>query len=273
MVSELELIDFYDDDCLLMDDFTLRRFAKRFPMLRKLDMALCYNITDKSLQSIAENCSQLRCLHIKDCRLITEKGIRFIANGCGFLEDLHFEQQPFINNDCCQAIGKHSQYMKSLVLIDTGITDSGIEAITLNAINLRKLSIRDTFFQSKNIEGYCLSSIAKKCNHLEKLHVFSAKMDDKSLITLFKNSPQLRELHLEDCEQVTDVAIQELAKNCRKLRELYLRRCPNYRDSHLDLMAANLTDLRRLDILYCDMITERGKEKFDEKLPNCFLNV
>ena len=49
--------------------------------------------------------------------------------------------------------------------------------------------------------------------------------------------PQLRDLYLEDCEQVTDVTIQELTKNCGKLSELFLRSRPNYLHCHLELMA------------------------------------
>ncbi|CAB3982494.1 F-box LRR-repeat 2 [Paramuricea clavata] len=272
-VTELALQDAIDEDRLLLDDDTFRRFAERFPMLRMLDLTWCCHITDKSLEYIARNCSELRYLHIRECPMITDEGIRSIAKRCHFLDDLHLERQTLVNNDCCYAIRDHLHYMTSLGLIDTCVTDLGIDVITTSAENLRALRIGENCFRPQNIKGVCLNSIAQKCNRLEKLHVFSIKMDDTNLVPLCQNLAELRELHLGACGRVSRTGIQELTEKCGKLTELRLYGCPSFRDCHLDIMASKMPELRRLEIFGCNKITEDGASKFGEKRPDCFLNV
>ena len=272
-VTEIAMQDSIDEDRLLLDDDTFRRFAERFPMLRKVDLTWCCHITDKALDYIAQNCSGLRCLHIKECPMISDEGIRAIAKRCPLLGDLHLERQTLVNNACCYAIRDHLYYMTSLGLIDTCITDLGIEVITTNAGNLRVLRIGENCFRPQNIKGVCLNSIARRCNRLEKLHVFSVKMDDTSLVTLCQNLGQLRELHLGACGQVSRTGIRELTEKCGKLTELRLYGCPSFRDCHLDVMATKMTELRRLEVFDCDKITQDGASKFGEKRPDCLLNI
>lgn len=272
-VTELTLQDSIDEDRLILNDETFRRFAESFPMLRKLDLTWCCRITDRTLEWIAQNCVSLTSLHIRECPMISDDGIRSIAERCPFLDDLYLERQSLVNNACCYAIRDHLHYIKSLGLVDTCITDLGIEAIATNGDNLRTLCIGENCFRPDNIKGLCLATIAKKCNRLEKLHVYSVKMDDNQLQRLCKNLLQLRDLHLGTCGRVSRSGIRELTEKCGKLTKLRLYGCPSFRDCHLEKMVTRMPQLRRLEIFGCNQVTEDGASKFEEQRPDCLLKV
>lgn len=272
-VTELTLQNAIDEERFILDDETFRRFAERFPMLRKLDLTWCCRVTDRTLQWIARNCVSLRSLRIKECPMISDDGIRFIAERCRFLDDLHLERQSLVKNACCYAIRDHLRHIRTLKLLDTCVTDKGIEAITTNAGNLRKLCIGEYCFRPQNIKGLCLPAIARKCNKLEKLHVYSVKMDDAQLQRLCANLLQLRDLHLGTCRRVSRAGIRELTEKCGKLTQLRLYGCPSFRDCHLQNMALKMPRLRRLEILGCNKVTEDGANQFTEKRPDCLLKV
>lgn len=272
-VKELVLRDSIGEDTFILDDDTFRRFSERFPMLRKLHLSWCCEITNQTLDWISRNCVTLRSLCVQECEMISDDGIRLIAERCPFLDDLHLDRQSLVNDTCCYTIRDHLSHIQSLELVHTSITDLGIEVIATNAENLRTLCISGSGVSLQSIQGQCLPMIAEKCKRLEKLHMYFVKIDDNRLVRVCKNLLQLRDLRLGVCEEVSRAGIRELAEKCRKLTQLQLYDCPSFRDCHLEIMAKRMPQLRRLEILGSHEVTEDGANQFAEIRPDCFLNV
>ena len=269
-VTELILQDSINESPRL-DDNTLRQFIEKFPMLRKLHLTWCCHITDRTLQSVAANCRTLQSLRIKECPMISDDGIRSIAERCRLVEDLHLERQSLVNNSCCYAIRDHLHHITSLGLIDTCVTDVGIEAIATNGDNLRTLCFGENCFRPQNIKGACLPTIIQHCSRLEKLHMYSVTMDDDTFLRLSRNLAELRDLHLGACYLVSKEGLKELIDRCKKLVKLSLYNCPSFRDGHIDIMAKRMTQLHYLEIIGCSEISEEGVRKFTELRPNCLV--
>ncbi len=100
------------------------------------------------------------------------------------------------------------------------------------------------------LESIPLDNLWSKGLHLRKIDLTSGKnFTDEALVTLALQCPQLREIRLSICHQISDVSFAVLVQNCRKIRVLHL---PTYvTDACLLKHAAAMKSLELLFLVYC----------------------
>eukprot|EP01047_Picozoa_sp_COSAG01_P056790 COSAG01_NODE_6483_length_3639_cov_27.490113_1_plen_239_part_10 len=92
---------------------------------------------------------------------------------------------------------------------------------------------------------------------LDLSHI-NTKIDNKSLANILKQYPNLRNLNLSRCNQITDKELQAIAANCTQLSSLDLSWCQQITNEGLQAIAAKFTQLSSLDLNNCYKITDAG---------------
>lgn len=78
--------------------------------------------------------------------------------------------------------------------------------------------------------------------------------------------PELKEISLSKCQQISIVGITELVKNCPSLEIVNLSECHNINDKAIDILTINLT---RLSELYLERCTQLTDFSLDSIIINC----
>lgn len=100
--------------------------------------------------------------------------------------------------------------------------------------------------------GYSLSTL----QGLQHLYLEGCnRITDVSLQYSFK-VPELKEIHLAKCQQISIVGIKELVKNCPGLEVVNLSECYNINDKTVDLITKGLPRLIKLYIDRCVQLTD-----------------
>lgn len=92
-------VEFLCRHCTQLSDLALRRFdllssaalvfvAKHLPVLQRLNVAFCMNITDEGVLAVANSCAQLKSLDISYCVDITNESVQHVLAGAQLQESL-----------------------------------------------------------------------------------------------------------------------------------------------------------------------------------------
>lgn len=81
------------------------------------------------------------------------------------------------------------------------------------------------------------------------------KISDVSLIYNFK-LPELKEINLSKCQQISMEGIKALVENCPSLEIVNLSECHNISDKCIELIATKLPRLTNLNISRCFQLTD-----------------
>lgn len=168
------------DDSDISDD-ALMDLLKRLPKVVDLEMQRCPNISDAALEQISYTHEDLRRFSIQENNQITDIGINFITSGCTQIKYLHFIG--------CQKI-----------------TDLGLGFIGKNCSELLYVAISG----SPKVTDLGIRSLAVGCKKLIGLIIHYLNISDDALGYIGKESPQLKNLGLDGCKEITDVGISHL---------------------------------------------------------------
>ncbi|XP_026443770.1 F-box/LRR-repeat protein 12-like [Papaver somniferum] len=156
--------------CIKYSDIELSIMFSWFPRLRYISLSRSY-ITDKGLEALARCCSSLKQVQLWGCQFITDSGIRFLLQNCRELHSLCI--------GCC-----------------TKITGIGF----LNyPKTLTRLEASQCRFKSQGVKAIVSGG---GIEHLCLLAPYEASINTEALVTISKGCPLLKELILENCENV-----------------------------------------------------------------------
>jgi hypothetical protein len=116
-------------------------------------------------------------------------------------------------------------------------------------------------FSTWNIDQI-VTAIALSCPNLEDLNLNScSQVTDKSLILLARHCRNLRKLNLNRCDLVSDLTLVELARNCRKLEIVNINRPLkdprlNVSDAALAAVVREKPNITEIRMRNCDSLTD-----------------
>ncbi|XP_052872894.1 S-phase kinase-associated protein 2 [Anopheles cruzii] len=186
--------------------------------------------------------AKLQYLDLSMCTI--DKGVlRALLQSCYALRKLSLENIP-LDDAICMEIAKN-QHMESLNLtMCTGLSAEGLSAIAAYLTQLQNFNVAWTSISSEAI----LRLVTLISPTLMRINLAGCRntLIDESLATLVRRCPNLVELDVSDCAQLTSKAIDYLCK-LPKLEYLSLSRCYNINTtSYLNLV--HLESLLFLDI-------------------------
>ncbi|KAJ7329149.1 hypothetical protein JRQ81_015323 [Phrynocephalus forsythii] len=171
------------------------------PRVETLDLRDC-DVSDNALLQLC-NCKQLKKINLnvwKDKRLtITSEGVAALALSCPYLCEVSFKR--------C-----------------SNLTDSGVLALALNCPLLQILNIGGC----SSITDASLQALGQNCSHLHSVDFSSTQVTDDGVVALVSGqcSNSLKEIHMERCVNLTDVAVEAVLTYCPRIYILLFHGCP-----------------------------------------------
>ncbi|KAI9319484.1 hypothetical protein BX666DRAFT_2094067 [Dichotomocladium elegans] len=178
--------------------------------LRRINLSmLASQVSDSDLATLSA-CERLERITLAGCSLLTDQGI------LAFLG-----KQP-------------RRHLVSIDLSDvTNVSDVSIKRIALICPNLQGLNLcmcKDGLRQFENVTDDSVVMLAERCTNLRRIKLNNCvKVTDISAIMLADRCPALLEIDLMNCD-ITNESLYVIFNKSRELRELRLNNCTNLND-------------------------------------------
>ncbi|CRL06520.1 CLUMA_CG019533, isoform A [Clunio marinus] len=246
---------------LNIDENAITKITENIPNLRVLDLSFCFNhVDDVCVQMIFKNLLFLRELNLDSCERISDEGL----TGMSMKEKLEDfckkeEQQEKVNEEMKQEpivsgtinnLPEPAQRTIFKISLRTKAEDEIVsDALRKKAMMQMAMEINTNEEESSNFS-------IKKLKGLRVLKLGSCnKISDVSLIYNFK-LPELREINLSKCQQISYDGVKALVENCPGLEVVNFSECHNISDKCIELVATKLQRLTSLDISRCFKLTD-----------------
>ncbi|NWX19150.1 AMN1 protein, partial [Aegotheles bennettii] len=181
------------------------------PAVESLDLRNCH-ISDNALLQLC-NCKQLKNINLNSCEEkrsgITSEGVTALALSCPYLCEASFKR-------CCN------------------ITDSGVLALALNCQFLQIVNLGSC----SGIMDASLQALGKNCKFLHSVDFSSTQVTDDGVVALVSGtcSKNLKEINMECCVNLTDVAMEAVLTSCPKINIFLFHGCPLITDRFRDVL-------------------------------------
>lgn len=253
-------VNFKDSE---ITDSELQFLTKECPNLKVIHLSLCHKISDEGLKAIGENCPHLQRLNVFQCNKINGSGFQFLAQGCPGLTSLKISGSKNIMDDHLETLTKGCAKLEEFCYdtFSSKITDKGFKALLMNCPDLRVLQM------TGNITSEGFQTLIKKG---KKLVSFSfadlyGKVTKEELKLLLLSCPNLLDLNLWRCDNITDDALKVIARECSTLQWLKLC-CDLVTDAGLLALVKGCKKLRYLSVGGCSH-TSQGIRDLKTKYP------
>uniref|UniRef100_A0A7N0UNI5 F-box domain-containing protein n=1 Tax=Kalanchoe fedtschenkoi TaxID=63787 RepID=A0A7N0UNI5_KALFE len=156
--------------------------------------------SDAALEAVS-GCPELEILRLIKTPECTNLGLKVVAERCKLLRKLHIDgwKANRIGDEGLIAVAKHCPKLQELVLIGVNPTNSSLEPLALNCVNLERLAL----CSSDTVGDAEISCIAAKCTALKKLCIKSCPVSDQSMEALAKGCPNLVKVKVKKCRAIT----------------------------------------------------------------------
>ena len=247
---------------LNLNEKAITKVAENLSNLRVLDLSFCMNdVDDVCLQMILKNLVWLRELNLDSCERISDAGL----TGMAMKEKLaDFERQQenehveakleLIVSGMIQAPAPPVEPSVQPQVFKISLRSKAEEEIVGDAMRKKAMMQMAMGIDLQEQESSSISIARLRGLRVLKLGGCN-KISDVSLIYNFK-LPELKEINLSQCQQISMVGIKALVDNCPSLEVIDLSACYNISDKCIELIASKLPRLTSLNISRCFQLTD-----------------
>jgi F-box/leucine-rich repeat protein 2/20 len=209
--------------CSLVNDDIFHHIVG-FPLLRRLNLQLCKNITDDGIKLLAMYCHHLRHVTLSGCHLLTDLSLCYLS------------------------------HRSSCIMGDTSNEDA---SSMREDSELQILEVAGCSFMS----DYGFREIAKHCRQLRKLDLEECvQVTDISLQCFGDFLPQLGVIILSCCDKITDQGFMALSMGCPLLSHIEVDGCSQLTDETIEHFK-RLPFLRCIDAFDCRNLSRNAIEE------------
>ena len=119
-------------------------------------------------------------------------------------------------------------------------------------------ALKSLFLQDVKISDTTARVIGENCRSLNVLKCNAQLLTDTGLINLATNMLDLKQLHLADCNQISDVGLQFIAKYCKLLMTLILEGCHLISSVGVETISTNCNRLEELELTGMKELSDQG---------------
>ncbi|KAE9136878.1 hypothetical protein PF010_g1509 [Phytophthora fragariae] len=271
--------------CVALTDLSLRAISESTLQLRHLNIRRLSRVSDQGIRRLSMGCPELAYLDAEGLPLLSDlhsspgshggganevyrQGIAALAAGCPKLRHLDLSNCAAISDGTLHCVATSCSELSTLALSGCyRITTLGVcdvlthctKLVSLNVAECDQVTDRaftDTRHHSRSLSPQRSPLTADAANQLHVLRLRGTRISDVTLKWLSRYSPQLRELDVSDCAEVTDMGLLALsgAVMATTLRSLWLRNVADITETGVSWLAEKCTKLMLLDLTGCPKI-------------------
>lgn len=263
--------------CKQITDTSIARVAQYARNLKVLELAGCSQVTSNALTLISVGLERLERLNVRSCKGVTDRGISYISG----LQPADLEPKGNLNltdlvlQDCQSVTDDALSHLSCLKNLDSinisfcaGITDTAFRYLA-KSTSLRHLNVRSCDNVSDTGIGYLVEGGSK----IETLDLaFCERLTDSCLTHISRGLFNLRALSLSACK-ITDEGVSNLAKSQIELRALDIGQCSKLTDASAIVLSQYLIRLKALDVYGCVSMTTVGLERLTNMADLKYFNM
>jgi hypothetical protein len=172
-----------------LTDVGVVTIARACPRLTHFELENAVDVADESVLALAEHCRLLQSVRIRlDCygnvgrrrAKLTDTSIVTLAQRCLSLSDISFTDSLHVTDSSLFALAKGCPNLERVSFSRTAVLDAGVV------------------------------ELARRCNALTSVAVNSTSITDYAVIQLLEHCPNLWELGISFCDELTDNTIHNL---------------------------------------------------------------
>ncbi|KAF7992148.1 hypothetical protein HCN44_001473 [Aphidius gifuensis] len=220
-------------------------FILNLPELESLTLRAMENIDD-CIINLSNESKNLKLLDIKYCSTEFSDALKKISNLIN-LEELNLEQCEEVDSDVFASIVNGCAKLKNLY-IPKSVKISGDALVKIS--NLKNLEVLD-ICETKNVNDDVIIEIANNCKKITELHIDSCNNVSSLALNELAKLENLEVLQLVDVDNAGD----DIFKNMYKLKKLKCTWCRNVTDSGIMRIIKNASNLDYL-MLYRTGVTK-----------------
>ncbi len=245
-----------------VNDTTVQELCAVHPTLTRLDLTSCSEVTDVGVWSVARHCIAIKSLILQDCQALTNIGLRSISLRLSQLKVLNLNKCILVDDIALTVVAAGCWHLEELYLDGCNkITDTGLSRVAQGlGPYLRVLDARGCTAVGE-FGDRALQEIGQYCGNLEQFNFHHARrIEDPGLIRLVKGCPQLRQLTISGCSNVTKKSLRTMCKTLSKLEYLKIVGAKKLGDMDLDMLNGSRMQntLTSLDLNSWNRLTDRG---------------
>lgn len=266
------LLAFTVSGCPLITDKYIDRIIRSNPGLSVLGLSQCAGVTSQTLtlpRSIG-----LKTVDFSHNANIRDEAVGVLAKHCRLLSILCLQYSPFITDVGVQRLAVEVNHDSFTSLDLSGcvrVSDYSISVLGQLCRNLRRLNLKSVNRVTEEgvacvthncwaLEFLCLSDIY----HLrDSAFIFNSIDGRRSVEANMLRS--ITVMNLEDCNKLTDMAVDHIMKRAHLIETLNMGGCCNLSDSACHSIARDVvtgsrrgTKLTSLNLAFCVNITDQG---------------
>jgi len=208
-------------------------------VLRSLDLSGT-RVTGQELAGSTIQLAELNTLNLASCELLTDAGLSDIFNVCGHqLQSLDISDTNITGRRLCEADAKLKRlenlnisrcclfaWTDQIQLLS--ITGSGLITLDLSMTGMTGEGLTDPDLRLTSIERLNLSRCKQLTDagliailrivgaHLRTLDLFGTRITGQGLADCLLKFPNLKNIYMDDCQNLSQAALRELEKPARK---------------------------------------------------------
>ncbi len=198
--STLHCLEELDLGRTFLSDASIYKILLNCPNLKRLYLGMCRNISLEFFSSIDFKINNLEVLDLRWTRVSSATVIQILEK-CPNLKRLNLQWCKNITKDVFESLNLYNG-VYPLEYLNLGwdrVSDASVCNILHKCPNLKKLNLEWCKTLTKNL----FSRLMNKSNSLKKIILRSTRVSDASLQTLMNYCPELKQVNLSECPNIT----------------------------------------------------------------------
>ncbi|PNY02447.1 putative F-box/LRR protein [Trifolium pratense] len=245
----------------------ISHLLSKCPSLQHLDLQRANFLNDKLFNQLCAFLPVLVSINVSGCEKLTNSSFFALLTNCPLLSEIRMESTdiglgptPSMVDLLVYPQVKSLHLAYNSHLQDHHINNFGFMFPNMQLIDLsfchhifqhRIAALLKRCPKIRHLKFACfphakLCSINFEASNLEVLNLLHSRIDDEGLYQISKSCPQLLQLDLEHCHNVTEKGVQLAVENCTHLREINLQHCHKVSTDIVSWMIFTRPSLRKI---------------------------
>jgi hypothetical protein len=258
--------------CSYLGDGELGKLLQQFPELETIGLDNVFDVSDATMSTFFKaggdgkttkaswRANKLKRLHLPHCQRVSDRSLSLLKGTFGELESVDVSgcslSLPLLGEIVQQVCDR-------LVTLNVADFPAGskmdelLEALGARRFpTLKRLSIGSNSAWNDGVSDVGLQALARGCPNLTDLSLIRCRqVTDAGLLALARGCLLLAQLDLSYCNFVTSVGVNHLAKSCHDMTDLNLAHCKLLCDIQL---AVGMPKLKVLNLHECVHVAEES---------------